>query len=247
MKTFTLQQVRDDAAAVLNACDRESAIRITTPDGKSYLVKRVPSDSTKLSSKKTIGDWKAIRNTLAGAKSEVWEGVLTDFYFDRLKTRYLDPIEAIRKNPSISKQQGEGFAIVAIQCSLIEFLESCLQGANYKFDNPAPPHEYKDSAQMFVSFLTNRQPFAKYFDKHLAKDFYKSVRCGMLHEARTKGTWLIKEKSKASVIVDPNGPIMFRDNFQEALAQFIEGYRADVPKSAELQKAFIRKFDYLCT
>ena len=98
----------------------------------------MPSDKTKLSSKKTIGDWKAIQPKLiAGADPGIWDDVLRDYYYDRLKTRYLDPIDAV-KNLNLSK--GEGFAIVAIQCSLVEFLESCFQGINYRYKNPTPPH-----------------------------------------------------------------------------------------------------------
>jgi hypothetical protein len=103
----------------------------------------MPSDKTKLSSKKTIGDWRAIQPTLsAGAGRRIWDDVLRDYYYDRLKTRYLDPIEAVR-NLHLSKGEepkGEGFAIVAIQCSLVEFLESCYQGINYKHKKPTPPH-----------------------------------------------------------------------------------------------------------
>ena len=151
----------------------------------------MPSDKTKLSSKKTIGDWKAIQPKLiAGADPGIWDDVLRDYYYDRLKTRYLDPIDAV-KNLNLSK--GEGFAIVAIQCSLVEFLESCFQGINYKHKKPTPPHEYNDSSAVFVSFLTKRSPFnGSFTDEALARDFYESVRCGVLHEARTKGAWLIR-------------------------------------------------------
>lgn len=201
-------------------------------------------DSTELSSKKTIGDWKDIRGTLAAANADIWKDVLRDFYYDRLKTRYLDPINAVKK---MRRFKGEGFAIVAIQCSLIEFLESCLLGKNYKHRNPAPPHEYNDSRGVFTSFLTKHRPFKRRFDDALANDFYGSVRCGVLHEARTKGTWIIKAKSKLSLIVNPKRPILYRDDFQEAIIEFIENYRRDVPKDFGLRDAFIRKFDHLCT
>jgi len=208
----------------------------------------MPSDKTKLSSKKTIGDWKAIQPTLiAGANPGIWDNVLRDYYYDRLKTRYLDPIDAVRE---LNLSKGEGFAIVAIQCSLVEFLESCFQGINYRYKNPTPPHEYSNSGDVFVSFLTKRPPFNGTFtDGTLARDFYEAVRCGVLHEARTKGTWLIHAKSGSSLIVDrngPDGPILYRDDFQEGIRTFIKNYRAAVPKESPLQQAFIRKFEHLC-
>jgi hypothetical protein len=205
--------------------------------------KTVPTDSVELSPKKTIGDWKAIRDQMfAGAAPQIWEDVLRDFYYERLKSRYLDPIKAIQSIPAL---KGEGFAIVAIQCSLIEFLESCFQGKNYKYKNPVAPYEYKNSGDLFVSFLTKRQPFKPHFDKALADAFYKEVRCGILHEARTKGKWVIMAKNPA-LIADRNQPILYRDNFQKAIIQFIANYRTKVPLDIELQKAFIRKFDHLC-
>lgn len=201
------------------------------------------TNSIKLSPTKTIGDWNAIKPMLIkGADSGIWEEVLRDFYYERLRARYLDPIKAINAKGT---SKGEGFAIVAIQCSLIEFLESCFQGINYKLKNPAPPHEYNKSGAVFVSFLTERDPFKGKFGDGLAKGFYESVRCGVLHEARTKGTWLIHAKSASSIMIDPAGPILYRDNFQEAIIKFIENYRAAVPRDNTLQQAFIRKFDHL--
>ena len=226
------------------------------------------SDLTELSSKKNIGDWKVTKpKLLVSEDSGVWKEVMEDFYYDRLKTRYLNPIEAIR-NLNLSK--GEGFAIVAIQCSLIEFMESCFQGTNYHHAAPAhwpcldwlmgffsdadpevptQKHTYKDSGKIFVSFLTKREPFKGRFNGPLAKDFYKSIRCGALHEARTKGKWLIWKGSGLSLIVDPDrpeGPVLYRDDFQDAIIRFIDYYRAEVPQNIELQQAFIRKFDHLC-
>jgi hypothetical protein len=203
----------------------------------------VPTDLVELSPKKTIGDWKAIRDQLsAGVTSQIWEGVLRDFYYERLKSRYLDPIKAIQSKPEF---KGEGFAIVAIQCSLIEFLESCLQGRNYNYKNPVPPYEYNISGDLFVSFFTERQPFKPHFDRHLARAFYTEVRCAVLHEARTKGKWVIKARNP-SLIVDSNERILYRDNFQEGIIQFISDYRSMVPQDIELQEAFIRKFNHLC-
>ena len=221
-------------------------------------------DSTELSSKKSVGEWRAIQpNLLAGANPEIWGSILKDFYFDRLKTRYLDPIEAILK---MELSAGEGFAVVAIQCSLIEFLESCFQGVNYVNErrkafsfgrwlkgmlschgsNNAARYRYKNSGKIFVAFLTKQEPFKRHFSKALAQDFYKSVRCGILHEARTKGKWLIHKESQASLIIDAERRILYRNNFHRALLEFINAYCEEVPLQLERQRAFIRKFDHLC-
>ena len=199
----------------------------------------------KTRSKKTIDDWKEICPKLcAGATARIWEQVLEDFYWDRLKTRYLDPIEAIKTNGS---NKGEGFAIVTIQCSLLEFLKSCYTGMNYRHTGPLGQYEYRKSGPVIVSFLTEREPFKTQFNEALARDFYEKVRCGLLHEARTKGAWLISSRNSSRIVypVQPK-PTLNRNTFQKAIIQFIGGYRNEVPKKIELQAAFIRKFNDLC-
>jgi hypothetical protein len=202
-------------------------------------------DSTELSSKKTIGHWRAVCPKLAaGTDPALWEEVLEDFYWDRLKTRYLEPINAIKSKGSNS---GEGFAIVTIQCSLLEFLESCYTGMNYRHTGPLGQYEYSKSGPVFVSFLTEREPFKTQFDKPLATDFYEKVRCGLLHEARTKGAWVIRARTSTRIVdpVQPK-PTLNRNAFQEAILEFIRNYRNEVPKNIKRQAAFIRKFNDLC-
>jgi hypothetical protein len=57
--------------------------------------------------------------------------------------------------------QGEGFAILAIQCALVEFLESTLQGIKYRHlrrGETLGPYEYSSSRDVFVSLLVTK-PF----------------------------------------------------------------------------------------
>ena len=61
-------------------------------------------------------------------------------------------------------------------------------------------------------------PFKDEFNEDQARDFYISVRCGLLHEARTKNGWTIWAKH-GSRIIDATGAqkILYRDDFQKAL------------------------------
>lgn len=90
-------------------------------------------------------------------------------------------------------------------------------------------------------------PFNREFTKPLAHDFYESVRCGVLHEARTKNGWTISAKSKSGTVVEPNLKIVYRDNFQSALLDFVEWYKRELPSRRDLHEAFLRKFNSLCT
>jgi hypothetical protein len=197
---------------------------------------------------KTSEDWTAFRVTLVpGGVPDLWQTVFTEYFYGRLASRYLEPIKVLQDNGSF---QGEGFSIVAIQCSLIEFLESTVQGTCYRYrrrnEPPPGPYEYSDSGELFVQFLTNRQPFARDFDRDTARDFYESVRCGLLHEARTKNGWTIWAESPTQNVVNANERIVYRNDFQAAILEHIQWYKAMLCSDAAVQEAFIRKFDSLC-
>ncbi len=197
---------------------------------------------------RTADDWKAFRKTLVpGNGPEAWQKAFEDYFHTRLSLRYLEPIKVLQDSGTF---QGEGFSIAAIQCTLIEFLESTAEGRSYRYlrrgDPPLGPHEYSDSSNLFVQFLTNRTPFKRNFDADLASDFYRNVRCGLLHEARTKGGWTIWAKSSDGTFVSAAEKIMYRDDFHEGLLQFIDWYKKELIADVSLQEAFIRKFDSLC-
>jgi hypothetical protein len=205
--------------------------------------------SVYIAGSKTADDWRTFRATLATTSDTgMWWRVAFETYFEiRLTLRYLDPIKVLQEHDTY---QGEGFSILAIECTLIEFLESTLQGLSYRFrrqgDPPLSPHEYSNSGDLFVTFLSTRPPFATDFNPQLARDFYEGVRCGLLHEAQTKGGWVIWAKSLGTPTVSASGKIVYRDRFHAALLEFIEWYRGALPSDAALQAAFIRKFDSLC-
>lgn len=210
----------------------------------------------RIAGKRTIGEWGIVRAQLIGnAQPRDWQRAYDRFFVERLRSRYFAPIRALRRP---KRRKGEGFAIMAIQCSLIEFLGATLEGKTYRNmrncngnQNPnLREFEYCDSKGMFVRFLTTRPPFSSTFlTEELARSFYSDVRCGLLHEARTKGHWLIRADDDTGALIDTSNPkakIVYRDNFQCAFDQFVEWYGEELQTNVELQQAFIRKFDSLC-
>jgi len=204
---------------------------------------------TQIAGSLTPDDWKRFRATLTpGGDPDLWKKAFDDYFHIRLSLRYLGPIKVLQENGTF---QGEGFSIAAIQCSIVEFLESTVQGKCYRFvrkgDPPLGTYEYSSSSDVFVSFLLNRTPFKNDFkDEKTARDFYEGVRCGLLHEARTKNGWTIWAKDSAGQTIDANQKIVYRDNFQAGLQAFVEWYKCELPSNSALQEAFIRKFDSLC-
>lgn len=196
---------------------------------------------------KTGADWYTAKQQLVvGGTPAGWRKAFEDFFRTRLELRYLTPIKILQDNGTFS---GEGFSIAAIQCSLVEFLESTIQGITYRYERDSRklgPYEYSSSARVFGEFLTGRLPFSNEFSKPVADDFYSGVRCGLLHEARTKGGWRIQAQDGSGRIIDPVQRVLFRDGFQSALLQFVDAFGVALETDVDYQHAFIRKFDDLC-
>jgi hypothetical protein len=110
---------------------------------------------------------------------------------------------------------------------------------------PFTPLFHEKSVNM-SKLLCKRTPFAREFNEALANDFYADIRCGLLHEARTKNGWRVWAKSSAGSIINPVERIVYRDNLQLALESFVDWYR-QAPRADHLvQEVFVRKFDDLC-
>jgi hypothetical protein len=211
---------------------------------------RLPGD-TQIAGKKTVDQWDALRAELESNPTQaLWEEAYDKFFHARLDHRYFKPIEALEKQ---ARREGEGFSIVAIQCSLIEFLEATREGEIFKRKNPDRNlGEYNVSSVVFKRFLTQREPFKSEFAEGTwADDFYSDVRCGLLHEAGTRGGWRIHVDRANPGIFDKGTKIIYRRKLQEALTEYLKSYRAELlidPASPNTgrQKAFIHKMNRLC-
>lgn len=205
------------------------------------------SNDTRIARSKTVADWMAMRDRLTGSPDPAdWTEAFEDFFKARLESRYFEPIRAIAK---IKKDDGEGFVIVALHCSLIEFLAATLKGKTYKYQRNGNPGqlEYSSSSDLFVEFLESNEPFKAMFSKAgTAQDFYSSARCGLLHEARTKGRWKILVCESATQAIDVHQRVVYRNKMQAVFDRFVEWYGQQLLTDAGLQQAFIRKFDSLC-
>ncbi len=201
----------------------------------------VPARSQLIAPGRTKEDWHNFAERLVpGGDGGPWKEAFEGFLLARLQSRYITPIAAVR---DALKWNGEGFAIVSIQCALIEFLAALREGKRFRYENPKPPHEYRNSRDLFCDFLRRTAPFASLFTKAQAWDFYGNVRCGLLHEARTKGEWIVW--ASGSPAVDCQRKIVYRDSFQELIESYIRDYGRALVGNALLQEAFLRKFNDL--
>jgi len=206
----------------------------------------------RIAGKRTDKGWMALKTRLQTQPSRpLWDLAYRNFYRTRIDTRYLEPIASIKDRDT---QRGEGFAIAALFCTLIEFLESCEKGCNFHFIGGTKEvlqhYEYsqRQASSYFKDFMRTRTPFNTLVPSALVDSFYRDVRCGLLHEARTKGGWQISTaKSNGTLISQKSGKIyLSRNVLIKALEIYFLDYRLRLLANSNTQEAFIRKFDFLC-
>jgi len=194
----------------------------------------------------TNSDWDKLENELKADFTNIglWNRAFGVFE-SRLCERYILPVEDIQNNSSVI---GEGFSITTILCSLIEALETFYEGKCYKYEKPRTNTEYGNgnSKQLFVNFLTTKEPFKSSFDAKLAEDFFKNVRCALLHEAMTRNGWKIRIDTDTLVKQANEEKILNRFYFLQGLKDYIKCYKGEVLGSKDRKNAFIRKMNCIC-
>lgn len=223
----------------------------------------------KIAGLKTIDEWNNLHLLLNIVKNDSWDKAF-EFFDKRIDTRYLTPIDEILRMRVLL---GEGFAIVNLQCSLIETIECFVQGWKYKSKQIDPPiklgwyksnNELKediDNEAIFCSFFDNRKEFKKSNQSAQIKgdDFYKSVRCGLLHETQTLNNWKIRRndsRMKFDWYEENNEEkIIYSYQLNNVLKSLIERYRKaivegndfdEIPNS-QLRENFLEKMNHICT
>lgn len=188
------------------------------------------SDSMFISPKYTVADWKA----LTSDPEFDWDKAIS-ILEDRLRGRFFRPIELIRR------EQFAGFAVLALDCLLMETLEQFRTG-----EAETPRWQGEDR---FVDFLTTTS-FQHYFDEPAAEKFYHQIRCGILHQAEAKGSSRVRICQEAMVqpTADGKGLIIDRDQLHDELVVVFEQYLADLrdPNNTELRANFRKKMNYIC-
>ena len=100
---------------------------------------------------------------------------IADFVRGRFEERYFNPVVAMRSD------QKNGFLIMALSCLTLEALESYRRGW---------PSTERHTKAAFRGFLEREAQFAVFAGS--AMEFYKHVRCGVLHQGETSGGWKIR-------------------------------------------------------
>ncbi|MDP2858969.1 MAG: hypothetical protein Q8P50_13480 [Bacillota bacterium] len=150
----------------------------------------------------------------------------------RFTERYLDPVS----KPATGLH---GFTIMAISCLMIEALESFRRGWP---DTSQRGH----GEQAFCSFFDAHSDFSL-FRGHV-RDFYKGVRCGILHQAETALGWRIGRKGALFNIHD-GARVINADKFAAALGVALDSYRDQLTVAAwddEVWVSLRKKMERVC-
>jgi len=178
-----------------------------------------------------VDDW----NRLSFADPADWDTAVCIFE-DRLETRYLEHIR------SMLGRKTSGFAVLALDSALIETLEQFWRGQRKTPD--------KQGKAYFVSFF-GRTSFSDHFDEPLAGLFYKTIRCGLLHQSEADGTSRIKRGNNHSLVsytTDKKGIVVNAEQFHALLERVIKEYAEHLRNPASLTErdAFRKKMNYIC-
>lgn len=215
-----------------------------------------------------ISFWMAKRQLIKNSYNfnDHWKEIIERFGV-RIEDFYFGPINRV-KDPNQLK--GEGFTILTIQCALIEMFAAFKNGKIHKYNKKEgdPEYTYRKADESFLAFLHSESIFENHFytvengEKLVdlpfsATDFYNQVRCGLMHEARTKGEWVINAKKTYKgdeTVFLTRDPIHSRIRIDRTvlnnqLKKYFKGYLESLSQSSEdgqrLRRLFARKLDHL--
>ena len=157
---------------------------------------------------------------------------LADFFWHRYYGRYLKPFDF--DNQEYIDKYKSGFAIMTSCCLLIETYVS--------FTEPAFKKTTKKSERCFGYFFSTNPTFSVFStggmtaDEYknsdeirkigIPHDFYKNVRCGLLHNAETRNKWKIVRR--ATFLFDEETKTINAFRFMGNLKCVIKNFRNEL-------------------
>ncbi|MGB9067360.1 MAG: hypothetical protein WCC21_02215 [Candidatus Acidiferrales bacterium] len=138
--------------------------------------------------------------------------------------------------PSLARHNVKhGFTTMAVGCLMLEALESFRQGW---------PDTKNRSKEAFCSFFDGHDEFSP-FRGH-GERFYYDVRCGILHQAETRGRWKIRRKGP---LFDEVDRAVNATSFVRNLGRVLKAYCRNLKQAdwdGDLWKNCRKKMDAIC-
>ncbi|AYM66168.1 hypothetical protein G6L68_25120 [Agrobacterium fabrum] len=199
------------------------------------------SRSLRISPKYTVAFWRGLELDADNPKQEDWLKAV-DVLRDRIQSRFIKPAQTLIDGDKASKEYTSGFAILALDCLVIETIEGFRQGVT---------NHSGQSTRLFKAFLSSWPPFVACLGAGMvaetkAEEFYKQGRCALHHSGATE-----------KMTVGISGPMMQFDNdqitvnrttFHAELETEFNRYLETLsnPASVDLRKKFLQKMNPIC-
>jgi hypothetical protein len=194
-----------------------------------------------ISPKYKVDFWRGLDLDADNPKQDEWLKAV-DVLRDRIHGRFITPAQTLIDVDKGNTQQTFGFAILALDCLVVETIEGFRKGV----DN----HTGRSTA-LFKDFLSAWQPFIDCLDAGMvaetkAVEFYKQGRCALHHSGATE-----------RMTVRISGPMMKFDNgditvnrtlFHTELVAEFDRYLETLsdPASIDLRRKFLLKMNLIC-
>lgn len=158
---------------------------------------------------KEISEYKLTRDVTVG-QLQTWMDEKTDhskteivkLIRHRFENRYLKHIKCV----------DSGFLIMAVSCFVIETLQSFWEGV---------PDTNGKGERMFKNFFKNEQDNFSGFNETISIEFYKHIRCGILHQSETTNAWRVLRVGK---LLDETEYSINAELFRESLNKSVSKY-----------------------
>lgn len=186
-------------------------------------------ETLRISPNYSSDDWTALDRTDAAHWPKAVEIVR-----DRLHGRFLHFADKCLKD------EFSGFVVLSINCLLVETIQQFIEGV---IDGNG------QSKRLCKEFLKGPR-FQPCFDtEKVRSDFYRDIRCGLLHQAEAKNKWVVRRK-RAQLLtkVGTDGYIIDVERFHVAIRNTLEDYLKCIcrPESLDLRAKLWTKMNHLC-
>ncbi len=134
-----------------------------------------------------------------------------DIVEDRIHGRFVAPIH------KLIPEEFSGFAIIALDCLLIESLNGFKEG-----------RASKGNCEEYVVFLASSPHFKHEFSADVASEFCRSVRNGLIHDSETRHQWFIEKTKPSDRILGHDhlgNYVLNRNHFHVALEAELNDHR----------------------
>lgn len=180
-------------------------------------------EETQLSKRVTVDDYKQF-------EKHADKQAIAAFIVERFDERYFNPV--------MNSSSKHGFTMMAVGCLVIEALESFRQGW-LDTDNSGKKQEEK--VYPFNKFF--QQPSELSAFNAISVEFYKNIRCGILHQSEARGGWRIR---RSGVLLDLENKTINAELFIQALRNAVVEYACQLQTDPDLWENLKKKMKQVC-